>query len=761
MLFLRNFFYIASITVLLSIAFCFIFRIKRPVKISPVFKRLEISSFFTVLFCLLFYCTSNPVAANIIWGLYLVQMDVLLLCMIKFLSVSDETGSVSKNDVGKVFRGLYMVFLTFETLLLLTNFKTRLAYEISTVNIDDMFTVWVVSFKPWILVHFIVCLSVVLSMAVLLLKKIIISSKLRKSAYISLLILLMFTVFMDVLFYFISSQWLYNFSAILLGIMLIVLYRTVYFTLPLYVQKNIISISSENISDAIICFDENGYFIYGNRLGRELYDEKKLPESLLKYLASENDVSVGNEMIDLEETTHHYKVEFRRLRDNKKRNCGCYLKLTDCTKQTLAMVEETYKATHDELTGLYNRDYFFKEMSRILKEEPDDPRYLVCTDLKDFKLINELFGSTFGDRLLVRQAEMLKRANYPGTIWGRISGDRYAMLIKKSDFNPVLAEKNSNSIIEMENEVNFKLVIYIAVYEIKDPTENVHTMYDKTTLAIKNIPADGSKTLVFCDEETMSKIVAEKSMVSEFDNDLLDNQFEMYLQPQIAAETGKCIGAEALVRWNHPEKGLLYPGSFIKILEKTDQIYKLDFYIWERAVKKLAEWKEKNIDLTISINISVKDFYYADLYSYFTKLVERYGISPKMLNLEITESVINNDDIHCEVLKKLQEYGFIIEMDDFGSGYSSLNALKNISMDVLKLDMEFIRSSEISERSKLIVSSIVKMAKELNMKVISEGVETQNQVNILKEINVDIFQGYIFSAPVTVKEFEQKYLEVN
>ena len=232
----------------------------------------------------------------------------------------------------------------------------------------------------------------------------------------------------------------------------------------------------------------------------------------------------------------------------------------------------------------------------------------------------------------------------------------------------------------------------------------------------------------------------------------------MFLQPQVNAK-GELYGAEALVRWQHAQRGLLSPAMFIDVLEKAGLIYKLDRYIWESAAQKLKEWKDKGAEqYHISVNISTKDFYFVDIYEIFTGLIEKYDIRPDRLNLEITETALMSDfDKNMEILKQLQEYGFKIEIDDFGSGYSSLNMLKDISADVLKIDMGFLRASENEAKGMDILESIIVLAGKLGMDVITEGVEMEKQLTMLSNMGCGIFQGYYFSKPIPTNEFEDKY----
>ena len=249
--------------------------------------------------------------------------------------------------------------------------------------------------------------------------------------------------------------------------------------------------------------------------------------------------------------------------------------------------------------------------------------------------------------------------------------------------------------------------------------------------------------------------------MSEFENALECGQFCMYLQPQVH-DDGKINSAEALVRWAHPTNGLIPPGKYIPILEKTGLVHKLDMYIWEKAIKKIADWKVLGInDMQISVNISTNDFYHIDIYKVLTGLVEKYDIDVNLINLEITESALmKNYEENIATIDQLKNYGFKIEIDDFGSGYSSLNMLKDIGADVLKIDMLFLRETENKIRSRKILKSIIDMSKALGMPVIIEGVETDEQLSYLKEMKCDMYQGYYYSKPIPVNEFEEKYLSL-
>ena len=266
------------------------------------------------------------------------------------------------------------------------------------------------------------------------------------------------------------------------------------------------------------------------------------------------------------------------------------------------------------------------------------------------------------------------------------------------------------------------------------------------------------RAIAYYTERLFESSIEERRIIGEFERAISNNEFEMYLQPQVDS-SGNLYGAEALVRWQHPERGLLSPTIFIDVLEKTGFIYKLDRYMWDKAAKKLGEWKKEGKDqYHISVNISTKDFYLVDVYETFVGLVDKYDIDPVNLNIEITETTLMSDfDKNMGIIRLLQNYGFNIEIDDFGSGYSSLNMLKDISADVLKIDMGFLRASENEAKGLDILESIITLAGKLGMKVITEGVETKKQLYMLVEMGCDMYQGYYFSKPIPVDEFEKKY----
>ena len=342
------------------------------------------------------------------------------------------------------------------------------------------------------------------------------------------------------------------------------------------------------------------------------------------------------------------------------------------------------------------------------------------------------------------------------TICARLMNDRFALCLPREEFDE---KRVADSVKELQCEFtgnSFHLHMYMGVYEIRDRDEAVSIMVDKANIAADTIKNNYDCCVAYYDEHLLEISIEQRRLLGEFEPALQNDEFVMYLQPQVKRD-GAAKGAEALVRWVHPSRGILTPYAFIDILENAGLIYKLDLYIWEKAAQKLAEWKEKGYgSYHISVNISTKDFYIIDIYETFTGLINKYGIAASNLHLEITETTLMTDfEKNMNIIHKLQGVGFRVEIDDFGSGYSSLNMLKDISADVLKIDMGFLRKSENEVKGQDILESIITLAGKIGMDVITEGVETKKQLDMLTMMGCHEFQGYYFSKPIPTDEYEK------
>ena len=434
---------------------------------------------------------------------------------------------------------------------------------------------------------------------------------------------------------------------------------------------------------------------------------------------------------------------------------GSYLGTTRENAAVYAKLE--YRLNYDSLTKAYNRYGFYKNAQKLIKEHTDTEYCLILSDIKSFKLINEIYGENIADKILIDEVNIIRQKMKGNSVLGRLNGDIIAMVIPKE----YLSEKEFSDMIKLLSDrysnKNFRLHIYLGVYYIKDVNETIRQMVDKVSLVIMKSKGNMSNYILYYDENSYRNDIFKQQLIGEFETALNENQFCMYLQPQTDKD-GNMLGAEALIRWNHPNMGLIMPGAFIECFEDAGLIYRLDNYIWEEAAKQLKIWKDSGYNYYISVNISAKDFYHIDVYQTFKNLVSKYGIDTDKLHIEITETALSEDKQAAhKTIERLHDEGFIIEIDDFGSGYSSFNFLKDVCADVIKIDRVFLKKSSHDERGEQILRSIISLSHDIGMDVITEGVENVDQLSMLAKMNCDWFQGYYFSKPITVGDFEEKY----
>lgn len=753
---LKTTFIILTVLFMAIMGVCCIFLKKKKSELSKSLFQLLCAGLCSSALYALSILRFPAIIAYIINGLYYSSTHVLLIFLLLFVIELVEIKR-TKKAVQAISR-IWGIILAADCLSLILNTFFHHEFELSPFFVRTRFLSWAAHYHLIFFIHLMFCYMLAATATVLLIRKISTTNKFYRSKYLSVLVT--FILVLAINFIFLLTDMHLDCSILLYCLFSLVATYFTLFSVPRKIETTMLQLVSDNLNSGIFCFDTNRNCVYSNKIAKHLFpSQMELTEELKSMLLQRRQAVIRNTKINRNGQILTYAEEFKYLKDTNGKNLGYVLRVNDITAELREAEEEQFRSTHDSLTGLLNREAFYAEAERTLKDDPDTPRYLVCTNIKNFKLINDLFGSNFGDKLLKAQAKALLKASYKDTVQGRISGDKFAMLIKKSDFNPDSAMANTEKLQEITAGVNYKLHVFIGVYEISDPYEKVNSMYDKANLAIKNINENYSLSIAYYDTKLLSKLMESKNIVAVFESALKDNQFAMYLQPQVQSADGKIAGAEALVRWEHPEKGILYPAEFVHTLEDTGYLYMLDQYIWEKAAETLAKWKEIGCDMYIAVNISAKDFYYLDLYKVFTGLVKKYGISASKLKIEITETVLMHDlKMHKKVLSALQDFGFSIEMDDFGSGYSSLNMLKNIDVNILKIDMAFLRQTKHTERSRKILRSIVKMAKQMKIRIVVEGVEEESQAQFLKELECDVFQGYLYSKPIAAREFEERWI---
>ncbi len=591
------------------------------------------------------------------------------------------------------------------------------------------------------------------------------------SAYFERYIVIMIAVFSCMGFlFFVFAERPVNKTLIGYCICGFLLYVFTFIYKPFFIRRRLADSVVEYHTDGIIFYDVDVNALYANDKAYEILHIKsdkgnpdKCTDKLLEIMGGADlgvDFDIAARFKENSEYTY-VRITHRLMKDKRDKSVGSFFSIHDETEQVNLNARRKYLATHDELTGLNNRLSFEEEVNGIIKANPDTPYYMIVSDINDFKMINDVFGRETADKLLVKMAGDIEKFSHPGSAICRWRGDIFCAFAKKSIIDLEALEKLVKDIWAEQDLINSPVVIHIGIFETSGNADEVLTvagMVDRAQLAIAGIKNDFNRCIAIYDDKLRKDKLWEQQITNELASAIADGQIIPYLQPQYAAD-GRLEGGEVLVRWNHPVEGLLSPFKFIPIFEKNGLIATIDAYIWEEACKILNGLAKKNDGhekLNLSINISPKDFYFLDIYQVITGLVEKYGVSPNRLHLEITESsVMNNATEHIKQINSLRDYGFTVEMDDFGSGYSSLNMLKDMPVDILKIDMVFLGKTADFKKSKIILSSIVNMANNLDMPQITEGVETREQFDMLKAMGCKLFQGYFFSKPVPLDEFEK------
>ena len=415
----------------------------------------------------------------------------------------------------------------------------------------------------------------------------------------------------------------------------------------------------------------------------------------------------------------------------------------------------------DRLTGLYNRDYFFQYADRIYHEHPEAPRDAIVLNIEQFHSINALNGREFGDHALqVLGSEIRMIAEEFKGIGGRFGADRFDIYCRHIEDYQAVFQRLQNKLDMLST--NISVPLRMGVMPWQEDIEPIQ-LFDRARTACNMARGHYKEHLIVFDEKVHERELRDQKLLNDLRRALDNYEFDVYYQPKfdIRGEEPKLIGAEALIRWQHPEMGTITPDSFIPLFERNGKITQVDKYVWARAAKQISIWQARfGITLPISINLSRVDVFYDELESALDDIMTAEGLEHHVLELEITESAYtDNADQLIHVTKALHRKGYVIEMDDFGTGYSSLNMLSAMPIDVLKMDREFIRKIEKDEKNLQMVSLILGIAKSMDIPVIAEGVETESQIRTLKELGCAYVQGYYFSPPLHPFEFEEKFLK--
>jgi diguanylate cyclase len=737
----------SAIASILLVFFVFLMRKKstllRVLKMMIGFAFLILATYIPALFC------PEHTTSTIFYSLYFISNTWLCLSIYLFGHVY-----IKKKPNPRWMKIAFTLFIIADNLSLLCNTfaNHEVYYEFQTIS---SISCWKFKGTWWFQIHLALCYIFLGVFFIEIIQKLIKVPRLYKEQYGVILAILLVCIIGNGIFLIQSDT--IDLSVILYGFAGIAFYYFSIDFLPHKLRRDMGQLILNKMNSSLAFFDLEGRCVFANDSAQSLFKMIPNQSTLKKFVASIGlkEESLSEKQVSSladEKGTRTYLVNYQGFTDSHKRYLGCFFRLDDITAEQEEQQRKLYLATHDRLTGVYNQDTFFREARKAIDANPSVPYCIITTNVSQFKLLNDFFGQEVGDRLLIDIAMIIDSFNGPGIMYGRLESDKFGLCVPCStNLEEKIEEKIEAHIAEIRKQSNLTLMVFnqCGVYRITDPSLSIQMMCDRANMALNSFKGDVQHKISYYDTNMLNEMLLENELISELPEALEKEEFVVYFQPQIDSSTNKIVGAEALVRWNHPTKGLIPPGKFIPLFERTGHIYELDRYIWAHTCQKQKYLRSAGYLVPLSVNISPRDVYSADVCQVISGLIDEYGIPPESLNLEITESAVILDmDKMNDIIKRLKEKGFRIEMDDFGSGYSSLNTLKDIHVDVLKLDMLFLKSIKGSERGAKILSAIIALARSIETPIIAEGAEDHEQVDFLLNLGCHNIQGYYYSKPI-------------
>ena len=417
-------------------------------------------------------------------------------------------------------------------------------------------------------------------------------------------------------------------------------------------------------------------------------------------------------------------------------------------------------AERDPITQLYNRGFFFHYADQIHRFHPDWHMDALVLDIDRFHFLNELSGRSYGDGILHLIGDEIQAfLQHTKGIAARYEADRFDIFCQHQDGYQEILEQIQHRVNSFTNNDSIRLRMGVKPWQ---GGITPAMMFEHARVACNMVRGSIKTHLMIYDDALRMKELYQQRLMNDLNEAVLQRQLQVFFQPKynIQSEPAKLSSAEALIRWNHPVYGMIYPGDFVPLFEQNGLIHLVDSYVMSETVRQIALWRDKfGVILPVSVNLSRLDAVDPDLEKKLLKLVEENGLAPNALKLEVTETAYTeNASQLIDVFNRLREDGFEIEVDDFGSGYSSLNMISSLPIDVLKMDMKFIQNIEANDVEMRLVELILDIAKYLRVPVVAEGVETEAQMELLKNASCDLVQGFYFSKPLPADELEHLIL---
>ena len=748
-------FSILYVLLIIALMICAFFAFKTKKAIGKSVFHLCAALIFPVAGNLMIIASGNEMVSTIGAYIYYLGMDLTMSALMKF--THDYCG------VDKRYNSLRLntnIIIAMDAIQLLMNPFFHHAFSLTPIDVDGFPYYKLVPYTGQS-IHRVVDYTVFLSVLIIFLFKFFRSPRISSERYSVILLTMCFVGLWSTFYIFAGTP--IDTSMVGYAIFGIMIFYFALYYRPMRLLDRMLAGVASQMPEALYFFDGTGRCIWANRQGakfmnvrNESYDS--VTDQLIRVfddIGEDEDRWSSRKTIGVGETTKYYVLERQSLNDVNNKVAGSFLSIRDVTKEEKALRVEKYNATHDNLTDLYTKEYLYECTARMIGEHPGENFLIAFINVTDFKIINDIYGSDFGDFVLKKIASYIMETMPEDSVYGRMGGDKFGICIAEREFDEAKIEKSLSDFVVSDGVNRHNILLHMGVYEVSEPDLDPSIMYDRAHMALSVIKNEYQRRISYYDDKMRDSVIWSQRLSSQLEDAIALKHVVPYIQPILNTE-GKIVGGEALVRWIHPEYGFLAPDMFVPVFEKNGMIAELDRYMWRCACEILARWKKEGKDLFISINISPKDFYFMNVNEEILKITSAYDIEPRKLRIEITETIMMTDvSNRLKNLMKLRDDGFIVEMDDFGSGYSSLNLLKDMPVDVLKIDMAFLKQSKENIKTQKILHNIIKMSDDLGIVPLTEGVETIEQYRMLSEMGCKLFQGYYFSKPLPLEEFEK------
>lgn len=676
-----------------------------------------------------------------------IYIDWVLMFATRFIYV------LTRHEVTKGQKYFAEGIIVIDSVVLATNPINRFACDFTIIT-DENNSFAKIEPKLFFFIHIFVCACMLGTMLYLLVKAILRTSKFYKVRYRAIAgVLIGMIVFYAV--FMLNRVSTLNLSGFSIGIGAVLFYYSTYYLAPSRLIKDLQGYADENISDATMLYDSNGKLIKCNAKAEKLFAKETVSfrDELTKALSIENaEATIVREIAD-----HLFEILYKPVYDEKDHFLGTVVIFHDITEERRQVEREHRAAIFDRLTGCFNRVGFFEAAPSFIRNNKNGGGYAVMVSgIRDFKGINGLYGTKIGDRVLIEIADRYHKFHHEfPMLYARTAEGKFTCIVP-FDYLDTIVNEMSEFCIPLENDAEITVEMCHGFVVMNDMAQPVDYYYELAVLALAKCKKQATLSVLEYSSDMAKEQKRRLLLMSHMREAFNNKEFFIELQPQIDLNKNNVCGAEALVRWKHPTMGVISPVEFIPLFEDNGFITEIDRFVWDRAAAILKDMENRNVyDGSISVNVSQIDIVSANVSKEFENLVKKYDIDPSKLHVEITESACaDNRKVLIQTMERLREAGFVVEIDDFGSGYSSLNALMHLPFDVVKLDMDFMKSQNEDRKRDTIVNAMSEMIHKLGAKVIVEGVETEDNVANAVRIKSDAVQGYLFSKPISVESFE-------